>query len=91
MANIYEEWLSCTEKWRNSTWAATLSKSLKVTKIGARRWMTKQQIFERYQDWEVVQEIIDLKLQSADTNMPHPDAPHVDARGPTVRYNILKV
>lgn len=53
--------------------------------------MTKQQIFERYQDWEVVQEIIDLKLQSADTNMPHPDAPHVDARGPTVRYNILKV
>ena len=91
MANIYEEWLSCSEKWRNSTWAATLSKSQKLTKIGARRWMTRQQIYERYQDWEIVHEITELKMQEDDKNMAHPDAPHVDVRGPdTSEHDLLK-
>ena len=83
MANIYEEWLSCSEQWRGSTWAASLSNSKKLTKIGARRWMMKQQIYERYQCWDIVQEIVDMKLGDPETHMDHPDAPHIDVRCPT--------
>ena len=85
MANIYEEWLSCQEKWKTSTWAASLSKTSKLTRMGARRWMTRQQIYERYGCWDVVNEITDTKLQDSSLHVAHPDAPHVDIWGLTSR------
>lgn len=74
-ANVYEEWLASSEKWSQSKWVVELKKTCTVQRMGARRWMTRKQILERYEDEGIVEEIVNNKMQDTTTNMPHPDAP----------------
>ena len=74
--NIYEEWLASKEVWKHSRWACELQRSQSITRIGARRWMTEEQILERYKDAKVVDEIVANKMSEKECNMPHPDAPN---------------
>lgn len=78
-ANVWEEWLKCNEKWGQSTWAITLKQHSSFEKTGCRRWMTRQQLLQKYdQNAEAVDAIIEAKKEPAMVNThvkPHPDAP----------------
>ena len=74
-ANIYEEWLASNEVWKNSQWACQMQSSRSIQKIGARRWMTEDQILDRYKKQSIVDEIVSNKLADKACHMPHPDAP----------------
>ena len=89
MQEIYERWLSCGENWKKSTWAISLSKTSTENKRGARRWMTKAQIENKYSSAEIAEEICELKdtPEFEHQRKRHPDLPHRD--DPFLQYNLI--
>lgn len=81
MQNIYERWLQSGEDWTKSSWAISLIHTASHTRKGARRWMTRSQIGEKYSSLEIADEIIETKMQDESNkdqpqHKPHPDLPH---------------
>lgn len=78
MAILWEEWLSSNENWKVSNYAMRLSKSHTHEVIGARRWMTFNQLCDKYQDQDVAESIRTAKLSNPEMKdhvKPHPDNP----------------
>ena len=79
MQELYERWLSCGEDWTKSSWLLSLTSTSSHHKKGARRWMTRSQIAEKYNgSWDIADEIIAAKNtpEHADQRKPHPDLPN---------------
>lgn len=84
MAIVWEEWLGSGENWKNSTLAVSLTTRHEHEKIGARRWMTRKQIEDKYGSKEIAQSIIDAKwadpILRATHIKKHPDSDLEDSR-----------
>ena len=82
MQKLYEEWLASNEKWTSSSWVVQMETSSEFSKLGARRWMTFQQISEKYKSAEVAQCIVDEKrankVLASQQIKRHPDCPSRD-------------
>ena len=78
-----DEWLACRGEWKKSTLFHRLTARKSCSVRGARCWLTKGQIFEKYKDMAIVEAIISAKLADEDTKQrftkPHPDAPECEA------------
>lgn len=84
MCILWEEWLGSSENWNQSSYAITLSCKHEQEKVGARRWMTYNQILEKYHNnADVAQSIVDHKESDPALSKTHikrhPDAPSRDA------------
>ena len=82
MQKLYEEWLGSNEQWSRSNYVVQLQQSHEFTKVGARRWMTYQEIAEKYKSNDVADCIVEEK-QSNKALAPyqikrHPDCPKRD-------------
>ena len=82
MSILWEEWLGASEKWSKSKYVITLTTQKTHEKIGARRWMTRKHLIEKYGDETIADDIIETKKahpELKDTQIKrHPDAPHRD-------------
>ena len=76
---IFDEWLAANEKWKNSKYAISLKKYSGTERVGCRRWLTRKQLLQKYDnEVDVVDAIILAKMEDGvcDTHVkPHPDAP----------------
>ena len=82
MQKLYEEWLQSNEKWQSSSYVIQLQQSTEHVKFGANRWMTFQQLTDKYGSQEIAQNIVDEKRanpQLAQSQIKrHPDCPKRD-------------
>ena len=77
MADLYEKWLSCGEDWTSSCWAVSLETTATENRRGCRRWMTEEQISQKYNSPAIAKEIVQAKSQPEFKHQrkPHPDLP----------------
>ena len=78
-----DEWLSCSGDWKQSKLVQKLRLSKSQRKHGARLWLTRSQIEEKYKSAEIANRICDGKLSDPElkdshTKM-HEDAPDCEA------------
>ena len=82
MQKLYEERLQSNEKWQSSSYVIQLQQSTEHVKFGANRWMTFQQLTDKYGSQDTAQNIVDEKLanpQLANSQVKrHPDCPKRD-------------
>ncbi|CAE7751733.1 unnamed protein product [Symbiodinium sp. CCMP2592] len=77
---LFEHWLQANENWNASKLLVTLKNKSGKKKVGLRRWLTKADLLQKYKDEEVVQAIIDAKVNDKELCKTqvrnHPDCPH---------------
>ena len=82
MQKLYEEWLASNEQWTRSNYVVQLQPSHEFTKVGARRWMTFNEIAEKYKSEEVASCIVEEKTSNKALApyqiKRHPDCPKRD-------------
>lgn len=82
MQKLYEEWLASNEQWTRSNYVVQLQQSHEFTKVGARRWMTFNEIAEKYKSEEVASCIVEEKTSNKALApyqiKRHPDCPKRD-------------
>lgn len=79
MTMLFEEWLSSGEDWRTSQYIVQLQRTERRETMGARRWMTREQISAKYESDEVADQIILEKTNNPamkNQMKPHPDVPN---------------
>ena len=78
-AQLFEEWLACDGKWHASSFIQRLQHRKEFSKHGCYRWMTRSILVEKYGTEELADEVIENKLQDAETRKSqvkaHPDFP----------------
>lgn len=76
---LFEQWLQVGGKWDQSSLVAQARQSFRGTKTGARRWMQRSDLVQKYQDPVIADEIIASKegdpLVRACCVRPNPDLP----------------
>lgn len=76
---LFEQWLQVGGKWDQSSLVAQARQSFRGTKTGARRWMQRSDLIQKYQDPVIADEIIASKegdpLVRACCVRPNPDLP----------------
>ena len=81
MSKLWEEWLQSNECWSSSALVIQLKQTTEFTKMGARRWMTYQEICDKYKSSDVADSIVEEKRTSRDAKTHikrHPDCPKRD-------------
>ncbi|CAE7751716.1 unnamed protein product [Symbiodinium sp. CCMP2592] len=77
---LFEHWLQANENWNASKLLVTLKNKSGKKKVGLRKWLTKADLLQKYKDEEVVQAIIDAKVNDKELCKTqvrnHPDCPH---------------
>ena len=80
LQTLFEEWVSSNDCWTSSQLVAQAKTSVRGTKTGARRWMMRSEIIEKYQSEQIADELIAAKLndpvQAKTCVKNHEDLPH---------------
>lgn len=82
---LWEQWIQSAGQWDKSELVVQARSTIKGTKTGARRWMLKSDIVQKYGDESIAEELIrakesDPKLRQTQVR-DHPELPHrVDLR-----------
>ena len=90
---LLEQWTSCGGLWRQSDFFFKIKNKSKQRTYGARRWLTRAELHQKYGDSDVVSQIIAAKSEAdvaATQIRPHPDMNGVDTPESckhTVTYN----
>ena len=80
MSSLYEDFQQCKGKWHNSVVLKTIKTAARSTRRGTRRWVTKKQMLQIFDnDQEVVKSIIlrkemDDELRATEIRH-HPELP----------------
>ena len=65
---IFEDWLQAKEDWAQTCLMQRVCRSHKETYKGSSRWTTKQELEQRYNDPQLVAELISRKVRNHVTN-----------------------
>ena len=80
-----EDWLSCGGTWEKSKLLQTMRNEKRLRHRGARIWLTKQQIVDKYGSKGIAESICNAKLDDPELKKTqtreHPDCPNDEARG----------
>ena len=80
---LVDEWASCQGRWKDSQLLERMRARKSTSVHGARVWMTRAQVAQKYGSQEVADEICNGKLNDPETKethtKPHPDAPTSEA------------
>ena len=80
---LVDEWASCQGNWKESRLLERMRARKSTSVHGARVWMTRAQVAQKYGNQEVADEICNGKLTDEETKAtqtkPHPDAPNSEA------------
>lgn len=83
MQLLLEEWLTTGGDWKSSSLYQKITSRKSERKYGARVWLTKAQLIQKYGSEALAQEIIDSKTADEETRRTqtkaHPDAPESEA------------
>ena len=75
-----EEWMATAGDWKSSKLYQRMVSKKTERKHGARVWLTRHQLMQKYGSQTVVDEICNTKLGDAELRATqtkaHPDAPH---------------
>ena len=81
LALLLDEWTSCQGQWKESNLYLRLSESTRHRKCGARCWLTRAELIQKYGDVTAANHIYESKLAEDDGSgaqiRPHPDCPLV--------------
>jgi len=81
LALLLDEWTSCQGQWKESNLYLRMSESTRHRKCGARCWLTRAELVQKYGDVEAATHIWESKLADDDGSgtqiRPHPDCPKV--------------
>ena len=81
---LVDEWISCKGEWKQSKLYERMVAKKSCRKHGARVWMTKGQIAQKYSDKAVAEQICAAKMADEATRdsqtKPHPDLPDSEAQ-----------
>lgn len=81
---LQDAWTECKGEWRSSSLYKQMVERKRTSKHGARVWLTRMQIAQKYQSQEVADEICRAKLDDPELykshTKPHMDAPNNEAR-----------
>lgn len=81
LALLLDEWTSCQGQWKESNLYLRLSETTRHRKRGARCWLTRAELVQKYGDVEAATHIWESKLAEDDGSgaqiRPHPDCPKV--------------
>ena len=81
---LVDEWISCKGEWKKSTLYERMMAKKSCRKHGARVWMTKSQIAQKYSDQHIAEQICAAKLEDEATResqtKAHPDLPDSEAQ-----------
>ena len=78
-----DEWISCAGEWKKSSLYKRFKERSTTSQHGARVWLTKGQIQEKYKSAAVAEAICRAKLEDPDAKQvntkEHPDCPGNEA------------
>lgn len=80
LQTLFEQWCSASEQWSRSQFVLRMRNTVSSKHRGARRWMPKKDIVQRYGE-DVAQQIISEKLKPEFEDVQwkrHPDVPHLE-------------
>lgn len=76
---LFEEWAGSGEDWNSSELVVQMKHSRRHTKRGCRKWLTRQQLIDKYHSAETADDIIQHKLDNQMLSKTqvrwHPDLP----------------
>ena len=79
LAVLQEQWAACSGNWAKSDLYMRMQQRTMTRTKGARTWLTRPQVAQRYQSQEIADSICNAKLEDAELKSthtkPHPDAP----------------
>ena len=82
---LLQEWMACEGEWRKSALYKTITERKKTSAYGARVWLTKAQIAQKYNSAELGEQICRAKLADAEASKTqvkkHPDLPDSEDQG----------
>ncbi|CAK9106672.1 Uncharacterized protein SCF082_LOCUS49684 [Durusdinium trenchii] len=85
LAVLQEQYEACAGNWKSSDFYMSILNSSRERKQGSRRWLTRQQVIEKYQSEEIGNAICDAKLRDPETAREqtkcHPDLPDREDSG----------
>ncbi|CAE7218451.1 unnamed protein product [Symbiodinium sp. CCMP2592] len=90
MSSLYEDFLSVAGKWRNSVVYKTIKRTSRTGRRGIRRWLTRPQLENHFQDSAIVDAII-VRKQTDEYLKKTEIREHPDCPGPVglIQYLVL--
>ena len=73
---LFEQWTQCKGQWKESEFMISLKQKRRNRAYGCRRWMTKNEIIQKFGDVEIAEQIIAAKMDDSvkgDQVRAHPD------------------